>query len=106
MIALGLFWCLPNINGISCLLSLFNKLCSFLFCLLDEYLPMFKYSFCYFEKITTSASTYVFSFPSFQGLTYKKLNRFDEALDCFLKLHAILRNSAQVLYQIANVYLP
>ncbi|KAF6119090.1 intraflagellar transport 88 [Phyllostomus discolor] len=39
------------------------------------------------------------------GLTYKKLNRLDEALDCFLKLHAILRNSAQVLYQIANVYL-
>ncbi|GAB5566212.1 intraflagellar transport protein 88 homolog isoform X1 [Prionailurus iriomotensis] len=39
------------------------------------------------------------------GLTYKRLNRLDEALDCFLKLHAILRNSAQVLYQIANVYL-
>ncbi|XP_054443943.1 intraflagellar transport protein 88 homolog isoform X2 [Pteronotus mesoamericanus] len=38
------------------------------------------------------------------GLTYKKLNRLDEALDCFLKLHAILRNSAQVLYQIANIY--
>ncbi|KAB1267506.1 Intraflagellar transport protein 88-like protein [Camelus dromedarius] len=39
------------------------------------------------------------------GLAYKKLNRLDEALDCFLKLHAILRNSAQVLYQIASVYL-
>ncbi|KAH0517787.1 Intraflagellar transport protein 88-like protein [Microtus ochrogaster] len=39
------------------------------------------------------------------GLTYKKLNRLDEALDSFLKLHAILRNSAQVLCQIANVYL-
>ncbi|XP_026972531.1 intraflagellar transport protein 88 homolog isoform X4 [Sagmatias obliquidens] len=38
------------------------------------------------------------------GLTCKKLNRLDEALDCFLKLHAILRNSAQVLYQIANIY--
>ncbi|XP_027445907.1 intraflagellar transport protein 88 homolog isoform X2 [Callorhinus ursinus] len=38
------------------------------------------------------------------GLTYKRLNRLDEALDCFLKLHAILRNSAQILYQIANVY--
>uniref|UniRef100_A0A8I3PF52 Intraflagellar transport protein 88 homolog n=1 Tax=Canis lupus familiaris TaxID=9615 RepID=A0A8I3PF52_CANLF len=38
------------------------------------------------------------------GLTYKRLNRLDEALDCFLKLHTILRNSAQVLYQIANVY--
>ncbi|XP_074788221.1 intraflagellar transport protein 88 homolog isoform X3 [Athene noctua] len=38
------------------------------------------------------------------GLTYKKLNRIDEALDCFLKLHAILRNSAQVLHQIANIH--
>ncbi|KAM8976486.1 intraflagellar transport protein 88 homolog [Pelodytes ibericus] len=38
------------------------------------------------------------------GLTYKKLNRLDEALDCFLKLHAILRNSAQVLSQISSLY--
>nr|XP_021524976.1 intraflagellar transport protein 88 homolog [Aotus nancymaae] len=40
------------------------------------------------------------------GLTYEKLNRLDEALDCFLKLHAILRNSAEVLYQIANIQVP
>ncbi|OXB57385.1 hypothetical protein ASZ78_011020 [Callipepla squamata] len=39
------------------------------------------------------------------GLTYKKLNRVDEALDCFLKLHAILGNSAQVLHQIADIKL-
>ncbi|KAM9263259.1 LOW QUALITY PROTEIN: intraflagellar transport protein 88 homolog [Cariama cristata] len=38
------------------------------------------------------------------GLTYKKLNRTNEALDCFLKLHAILQNSAEVFYQIANIY--
>ncbi|XP_072261207.1 intraflagellar transport protein 88 homolog [Pyxicephalus adspersus] len=38
------------------------------------------------------------------GLTYKKLNRLEESLDCFLKLHAILRNSAQVLSQIASLY--
>ncbi|ETE73657.1 Intraflagellar transport protein 88-like protein [Ophiophagus hannah] len=38
------------------------------------------------------------------GLSYKKLNRLDEALDSFLKLHAILRNSAQVLFQIASIY--
>ncbi|MEE6472724.1 hypothetical protein FKM82_009699 [Ascaphus truei] len=37
------------------------------------------------------------------GLTYKKLNRLEEALDYFLKLHAILRNSAQVLNQIARL---
>uniref|UniRef100_A0A3Q3FHF0 Intraflagellar transport protein 88 homolog n=1 Tax=Labrus bergylta TaxID=56723 RepID=A0A3Q3FHF0_9LABR len=39
--------------------------------------------------------------------TYKdefRLNRLEEALDCFLKLHAILRNSAQVMYQLANLY--
>uniref|UniRef100_A0A8C3AIR6 Intraflagellar transport 88 homolog n=1 Tax=Cyclopterus lumpus TaxID=8103 RepID=A0A8C3AIR6_CYCLU len=34
------------------------------------------------------------------GLTYKGLNHLEEALDCFLKLHAILRNSAQVMYQL------
>lgn len=38
------------------------------------------------------------------GLTYKRLNRLEESLDCFLKLHAILRNSAQVMYQLANLY--
>ncbi|KAI2660580.1 hypothetical protein H4Q32_008176 [Labeo rohita] len=37
------------------------------------------------------------------GLTYKRLGRLEEALDCFLKLHAILRNSAQVMYQLANL---
>ncbi|XP_041663689.1 intraflagellar transport protein 88 homolog [Cheilinus undulatus] len=36
------------------------------------------------------------------GLTYKRLNRLEEALDCFLKLHAILRNSAQVMFQLAS----
>lgn len=38
------------------------------------------------------------------GLTYKKLNRLEESLDCFMKLHAILRNSAEVMYQLANLY--
>lgn len=40
------------------------------------------------------------------GLTYKKLNRLEDALDCFLKLHAILRNSSQVMYQLAHLYPP
>uniref|UniRef100_A0A3Q2YAE8 Intraflagellar transport 88 homolog n=1 Tax=Hippocampus comes TaxID=109280 RepID=A0A3Q2YAE8_HIPCM len=35
-------------------------------------------------------------------LTYKKLNRLEDALDCFLKLHAILRDSAEVMYQLAD----
>uniref|UniRef100_A0A8C2H227 Intraflagellar transport protein 88 homolog n=1 Tax=Cyprinus carpio TaxID=7962 RepID=A0A8C2H227_CYPCA len=34
------------------------------------------------------------------GLTYKKLCRLDKALDCFLQLQAILRNSAQVMHQL------
>ncbi|XP_041128598.1 intraflagellar transport protein 88 homolog isoform X2 [Polyodon spathula] len=38
------------------------------------------------------------------GLTYKKLKRLEEALDCFLKLHAILRNSAQVMFQLTSLY--
>uniref|UniRef100_A0A3B1JA55 Intraflagellar transport protein 88 homolog n=1 Tax=Astyanax mexicanus TaxID=7994 RepID=A0A3B1JA55_ASTMX len=31
------------------------------------------------------------------GLTHKRLGRLEEALDSFIKLHAILRNSAQVI---------
>ncbi|KAM9802852.1 intraflagellar transport protein 88 homolog isoform 7-T8 [Syngnathus typhle] len=38
------------------------------------------------------------------GLTYKKLNRLEDALDCFLKLHTILRDSAEVMYQLADTY--
>ncbi|XP_061648468.1 intraflagellar transport protein 88 homolog isoform X2 [Phyllopteryx taeniolatus] len=38
------------------------------------------------------------------GLTYKKLNRLEDALDCFLKLHTILRDSAEVMYQLADIY--
>lgn len=38
------------------------------------------------------------------GLTYKKLDHLEEALDCFLKLHAILRNSDQVMYQLTILY--
>uniref|UniRef100_A0A3Q3XHF3 Uncharacterized protein n=1 Tax=Mola mola TaxID=94237 RepID=A0A3Q3XHF3_MOLML len=34
------------------------------------------------------------------GLTYKKLDHLEESLECFLKLHAILRTSAQVMYQL------
>jgi intraflagellar transport protein 88 len=42
--------------------------------------------------------------PFSLGLTYKRLGRLEESLDCFLKLHAILRNSAQVMWQLANLY--
>jgi intraflagellar transport protein 88 len=38
------------------------------------------------------------------GLCNKKLARLEDALDSFYKLHAILRNSAQVMYQIADIY--
>ena len=38
------------------------------------------------------------------GLTNKRIGRLEDALDCFYKLHAILRNSPQVIYQIADVY--
>ena len=34
----------------------------------------------------------------------KKLGHLEDALDCFIKLHAILRNNAEVIYQIANLY--
>ncbi|KAK3096733.1 hypothetical protein FSP39_002774 [Pinctada imbricata] len=38
------------------------------------------------------------------GLSNKKINRLEDALDCFYKLHAILRNSPQVMYQIADIH--
>ncbi|XP_062614116.1 intraflagellar transport protein 88 homolog, partial [Saccostrea cucullata] len=38
------------------------------------------------------------------GLTNKKISRLEDALDCFYKLHAILRNSPQVMYQIADLH--
>lgn len=40
----------------------------------------------------------------FTGLVYKKMENYEEALDCFLKLHAILRNNPQVIWQLANMY--
>ncbi|XP_048258387.1 intraflagellar transport protein 88 homolog isoform X3 [Haliotis rufescens] len=38
------------------------------------------------------------------GLSNKRLGRLEDALDCFYKLHAILRNSPQVMYQIADIH--
>ena len=32
------------------------------------------------------------------------MESYEEALDCFLKLHAILRNNPQVIWQLANMY--
>ena len=46
---------------------------------------------------------YVFT-SVYTGLTNKKISRLEDALDCFYKLHAILRNSPQVMYQIADLY--
>lgn len=46
--------------------------------------------------------TKIVSFCS--GLVYKRRNQLEDALDCFQKLQAILRNHPQVLYQIANLY--
>ncbi|KAI0213548.1 Intraflagellar transport 88 [Lamellibrachia satsuma] len=38
------------------------------------------------------------------GLSNKNLKRYEDALDSFYKLHGILRNSPQVIYQIADIY--
>ena len=38
------------------------------------------------------------------GLCNKKLGLYEEALEIFFKLQTIVRNHAQVLYQIANLY--
>ena len=41
---------------------------------------------------------------SFSGLVFKKMENYEEALDCFMKLHSILRNNPQVIWQLANMY--
>lgn len=38
------------------------------------------------------------------GLVYKRLGYFNESLQAFEKLHTIIPNSYEVLYQIAHVY--
>ena len=38
------------------------------------------------------------------GLTYKRLGNVNAALDCFVKLHNIVRNNSQVMYQIATLF--
>ncbi|KAL5010279.1 hypothetical protein ScPMuIL_012584 [Solemya velum] len=38
------------------------------------------------------------------GLSNKKIGRLEDALDCFYKLHAILRNSPQVIFQIGDIH--
>lgn len=38
------------------------------------------------------------------GLVYKKLGRTQDALDSFLKLHSILKNSPQVMWHLADLY--
>ncbi|XP_076804063.1 intraflagellar transport protein 88 homolog [Clavelina lepadiformis] len=38
------------------------------------------------------------------GLVHKKLGNLNAALDCFLKLHNIVRTSSQVMFEIATIY--
>ncbi len=38
------------------------------------------------------------------GLVAKQLDRLDEALDAFYKIHAILRNNVLVMYQMMDIY--
>ena len=38
------------------------------------------------------------------GLVHKKLGRTQDALDCFLKLHTILKNSPLVMWHLADLY--
>ncbi|KAG5460019.1 MAG: hypothetical protein BJ554DRAFT_7984, partial [Olpidium bornovanus] len=40
------------------------------------------------------------------GLVYKSEEAYDDALACFEKLHAILRNHAEVIYQLADMWVP
>ena len=39
------------------------------------------------------------------GLCYKKMGKYEDAMDCFHKLHLMLPSSAEVLCQLGSVYL-
>ena len=56
-----------------------------------------KFQHCDYLQHDTVSSTLA-------GLCNKRLGRSADALDSFYKLHAILRNNAQVIYQIADLY--
>ena len=83
-------------------------------CLLDgSCLPVLSNEGEIFQVARNSPVFYKMSFSFFSssfflsyliGLVHKKMNRLEDALDCFHKLQAILRNHPQVLYQIANLY--
>ena len=53
--------------------------------------------------VNTTAKIILIVF-TLSGLSNKRLSRYDDSLDCFYKLHAILRNSPEVMYQIADLY--
>jgi hypothetical protein len=38
------------------------------------------------------------------GLVNKQLGMYEDALECFLKLQAIVRHHPQVLYQVAHLH--
>ena len=38
------------------------------------------------------------------GLVQKKLGRTNDALNSFLKLHTILKNSSQIMWHLADIY--
>lgn len=44
------------------------------------------------------------SFLFFSGLVYKKQEWYEEALECFWKLHNIVKYDPQTLYQIGHLY--
>ena len=62
------------------------------------------YVHLYASSVVTRNCHKIKTFFSLLGLSNKKLKRYEDALDSFYKLHAILRNSAQVMYQIADMY--
>ena len=61
----------------------------------------FKHDPFAFSVLLLNSDNFLCLFP---GLSNKNLRRLEDALDSFYKLHAIMRNSPQVIYQIADMY--
>lgn len=84
----------PWLSG-PCLLVLSNE---------GEIFQVARNSPVFYKKMSFSSVSSSFFLSYLTGLVHKKMNRLEDALDCFHKLQAILRNHPQVLYQIANLY--
>ena len=56
------------------------------------------------KKSLYASVDFILSYCLLKGLCNKKLGLYEDALEDFFKLHSIVRNHSEVVYQLANLY--